>query len=132
MVERRKFVRFDTRLPVTYRVLPGPGPTLARAGAGTAAVASATKDVSGGGMCLFVAEELPAKTILLLDLSLPGREQPISASGEVVSCVRSTLHARAGTSRTIEAWIRFLQMEPDDRQAIMSYVAANLQAFPSE
>ena len=121
MVERRKFVRFEARLPVTYRVLPG-----------TAAIASSTKDISGGGMCLFVAEELPARTILLLDLGLPGREQPIAASGEVVSCVRSTLHTRAGTSQTIEAWIRFLQMEPDDRQAILAYVASSLQTFPAE
>ena len=116
MQERRRFVRLDTRLPVSYQVLPSePRQT------------SISADLSGGGMCLFVNEPLKLGTPLRVTISLPDRDRPIAFTAEVVWCEAYEMIGKTQRSRSIEAGVKFLQIAPEDQQAIMRYVILSLQ-----
>jgi len=116
MQERRRFVRLDTRLVVSYAIVPP-----------TAAQESVTKDIGGGGVCLFVNEPLKPGTRLQIDLTLPGRERPIRFLGEVVWCESYEVIGATQRARSIEAGVKFLQINPADQQTIMQHVILSLQ-----
>ncbi len=116
MEERRQFVRLDTRLPMAYRVLPS-----------SRSVQAVTKDISGSGICLFVSEPLAKGTNLQVDITLPDRERPITFTGEVVWCEECQIIGKTRHERSVEAGLRFLQIDPRDQQAIMNYVILSLR-----
>ncbi len=137
MDERRQFVRLDTRLPVTYRILPErrrspqddqaaqtPQPQRSDPRA------SVTKDLSGGGICLFVTEELPLGTLLGVELQLPDQAQAISFTGEIAWCEKYSTIGKTRRDESIEAGVRVVQTRQEDQQAIMRYVILALRPHP--
>lgn len=116
MEERRKFVRLDTRLDLKYTVLP----------AGTAS-ASVTKDISAGGICLFTDQVLETGQQLQVSLTLPGREQPVNFTGEVVWCEAYEVIGQSTRQRAVEAGLRFLEIAPLDQEAVMQHVILNFK-----
>ena len=116
MEERRRFVRLDTRLPVTYRVLPAPESTQ-----------SVTKDIGGSGICVFLSEPLRPGTRLQIDIELPDQERPLLFTGEVVWCEQYEIISKTQRERSVEAGVKFLQIAPQDQDAIMRYVILSLQ-----
>ncbi len=116
MEERRRFVRLDTRLPLTYKVLPS-----------AQARQSFTKDIGGGGVCLFVSEPVKSGTQLEVVIKLPDRERSIVFTGEVVWCEPYEIIGKTRRERAIEAGLRFLQIAPQDQEAILRHVILNLQ-----
>ena len=116
MEERRKFVRLDTTLPIVYQVLPSTIPKK-----------SVTRDIAGGGICLFVNEPLKPGTRLHVDIQLPGREHPVSFQGEVVWSEEYEVIGKTQRERAVEAGVKFLQIDPKDRQAILEHVILSLQ-----
>ena len=117
MEERRRFVRLDTRLPITYRVLPT-----------TQAIPSATADIGGGGVCLFLNEVVKPGSQLQVDIKLPDRERSVAFTGEVVWCEQYETIGRTVRQQSIEAGVKFLLIDPKDRQAIMDYVILSLKS----
>lgn len=120
MEERRRFVRLDTRLSVTYQVLPS-----------SQAKQSVTKDIGGGGICVFLSEPLQERTQLRVEIVLPDRPQPITFMGEVVWCEQYDIIGKSQQHRSIMAGVRFLNIKPDDQDAIMQHVILNLQPYSS-
>ena len=121
MRERRQFVRLDTRLTMSYRVLPSD----------VQPQASSTTNLSGGGLCIFVHAVLNPGTFLQVDLRLPDREQPVSLLGEVVWCEQIETHAKGTLAsepprRSVLAGVKYIQIAEADRQDIMRYVILNL------
>jgi len=116
MEERRRFVRLDTRLPVTYRVLPS-----------AKAKQSVTKDIGGGGVCVFVSELLTPGTHLQVEIAVPDQERPIAFTGEVVWCEQYEIIGKTQRERSVEAGVKFVQIDPNDQHAIMRYVILILQ-----
>ncbi len=116
MEERRKFVRLDTTLSVFYQVLPA-----------EQASQSVTVDISGGGICLFVREPFKPGAQLQVEIQLPGRQEPVRFRGEVVWCEQYEVIGKTRRERSIEAGLRFLDLHPRDRQAIMDHVILSLK-----
>lgn len=116
MEERRKFVRLDTRLDVDYVVLPSG--TVKRA---------LTKDVGGGGICLFLDRVAHPGTQLQVAIRLPGREQPVHFTGEVVWCEPYEVIGKEQRQRAIEAGVQFVEISPLDREAVMQHVILSLK-----
>ena len=111
MEERRRFVRLDTRLDVTYSVLPSGGK-----------IHAVTKDISGGGICLFVDRVLRAGTSLQVSMKLPGQEQPANFTAEVVWCEPYEVIGKTERQRAVEIGVRFVEISPQDREAVLRHV----------
>ena len=116
MEERRRFVRLDTRLETTCTVLP--------TGAAKTTVA---KDISGGGICLFAESILAPGTHLQVAMKLPDRPQPINFSAEVVWCEPYEVIGKTERQRAVEIGVKFLEISPQDREAILQRVILNLK-----
>lgn len=114
MDERRKYVRLDTRLKITYTILQ-------RGGEKT--LSSETKDIGGGGIRLFLSEPLPTDTLLKLDIQLPEEPKPISCLGKIVWTDEFiVLQGRRRQTDRYEAGVSFTQIDSRDRDRIIQYV----------
>lgn len=118
MEERRKFVRLDTRLEISYTATALPADQAKQA---------VTKDIGGGGICLFAERLLPPGTQLQVAMRLPGREQPVNFTAEVVWCEQYEVIGREERQRAVELGVRFLEIAPQDRDAILQHVILNLK-----
>ena len=116
MEERRRFVRLDTRSDVSYTVL-------------SSGVAKQTvaKDIGGGGICVFADQTLPPGTQLQVALTLPGREQPVNFTAEVVWSEQYEMIGKGERRRSIEAGLQFVEISPNDREAVMQHVILSLK-----
>lgn len=120
MEERRQFVRLDTRLDAKYTILP----------AGTMST-SVTKDISGGGICLFTDKVMEQGQQLQVSLTLPGREQPVNFTGEVAWCEAYEMIGQSSRQRAVEVGLRFLEISPQDQDAVMQHVILNFKPQPN-
>ena len=116
MEERRQFVRLDTRLDIKYTVLPT-----------GASQPGATKDIGGGGICLFAEQEMPAGTRLQVAMKLPGREQPVNFTAEVVWSEAYEVIGKSHRQRSVEVGVRFVEVAPQDQEAVMQHVILGLK-----
>ncbi|MFH1045655.1 MAG: PilZ domain-containing protein [Candidatus Omnitrophota bacterium] len=71
--ERRKYVRLKTSVEVKYTIIGNPGE-----------VGAFSKDLSAGGLCVGLSEELVSDTPLQLEIVVPDMKDPIRALGRVV------------------------------------------------
>lgn len=114
MDERRRYVRLDTRLEINYTVL--------RTGK-ESSTTTESKDISGGGIRIFLKESLPTHTLLKLDILLPEDPPSISCKGEVVWTEEfSVLRGEKKEKSRYEAGIQFTKIDPRDRDRIIKYV----------
>jgi c-di-GMP-binding flagellar brake protein YcgR len=111
MEEHRRFVRLDTRLQVDYTVLPAEESQQA-----------ATKDISGSGICLFAREPLKPGEQLQVAMRLPGQEEAVNFTGEVVWCEQYEVIGKEERQRSVEVGLRFIEIAPKDQAAIMQHV----------
>ena len=116
MEERRHFVRLDTRLDVTYTVLPT-----------AQAVQTVTKGIGGGGICFFADRELKPGDQLQVAMKLPNREQPAHFTAEVIWCEPYEVIGKTGRQRSVEVGVRFLEIAPQDQDAVMQHVILSLK-----
>ena len=116
MEERRQFVRLDTRLDIKYTVLTA-GSTLQ----------AITKDISAGGICMFAEQELPAGTQLQVAMKLPGREQSVNFTAEVVWSEAYEMIGKSQRQRSVEIGVRFVEVAPQDKEAVMQHVILGLK-----
>ena len=116
MEERRHFVRLDTRLDVTYTVLPA-----------TQAQQTVTKGIGGGGVCFFSDRELAPGDQLQVAMKLPSREQPVNFTAEVIWCEPYEVIGKTGRQRSVEVGVRFLEIAPQDQEAVMQHVILSLK-----
>ncbi len=116
MEERRKFVRLDTRLDISYTELPQ-----------TALRHTVTKDVGGGGICLFAEKPMTPGTQLQVSMKLPDREQPVHFTAEVVWNEEYEVIGKTQRQRAVEVGVRFVEISPQDQEAVMRHVILMLQ-----
>ena len=118
MEERRKFVRLDTRSDVRYTVLPD--------GAGQRSV---SKNISGGGICVFADRTMPPGTRLQVASQLPGREQPVNFTAEVVWSEQYEVIGKGDErQRSIEVGLQFVEIAPQDCEAVMQHVILSFKS----
>ncbi|HLD78503.1 MAG TPA: PilZ domain-containing protein [archaeon] len=121
MEERRKFVRLDTRLDVSYTVLPA-----------TQSRQTVTKDIGGGGICFFSTSELNPGERLQMAMKLPDREQPVNCTAEVIWCEPYEVIGKTGRQRSIEVGVRFIEISPKDQDVVMQHVILSLKPRPAK
>ncbi|MFH1767603.1 MAG: PilZ domain-containing protein [Candidatus Omnitrophota bacterium] len=86
---------------------------------------SATKNISAGGLCIFVDKEVAKDTVLSLKITLPNGNPPIDAKGKVVWNRPCTMAYLSKAANQFEVGIEFLDMKESDREAVAKYVTAN-------
>jgi hypothetical protein len=103
--------RHDARIPVSLRVLALDGRTASRRRA---------VSLSASALMLEGAPDSPG-SIMQLELSVPGRSEPVWAAAEVLPVAR-----RGGSV------VRFKQMAETDRMAIEEFLSRRLSPRPRE
>ncbi len=112
MDERRRYVRLDTRLKISYTVLKKEFTNT-----------SETKDISGGGIRIFLSESIPLSTLLKLTIHLPDDPKPIGCSGRIVWVEEfALLSDESKNQNRYEAGVAFTEIAPGDRDRIIKYV----------
>lgn len=102
--EKRKYIRFDSHLPVRFQLKESPskfGHTLSR-------------DISEGGMRLILNEFLRPKTELLLEMIILGRI--INPSARIV------WSQRISHSDNYQMGLEFLEMERIEKEKLKKYI----------
>jgi c-di-GMP-binding flagellar brake protein YcgR len=117
MEERRRFVRLDTRLEVRYTVLPT-----------GSAQQTVSNNIGGGGICFFADKPLAAGTYLQVAMKLPGREQPVPFTAEVVWSELYEVVGKIERRQAVEVGVRFLEIAPSDLEAIMQHVILSFKS----
>lgn len=120
MDERRRFVRFASRVEVAYTELPSgvPQRTIAR-------------DISAVGLRLFMDKPLALGAQLQVALRLPGREQPVNAIAEIIWSEASETFGRGESQRSIEVGAHCTEISPQDQDAITQFIEASLRPASS-
>ena len=119
MQERRRFVRFQTRLPLSYTVQPQSPP-----------LQTLTKYIGGGGVCFFGSTPIAAGTRLQAALTLPERPELAPFTAEVISCEQEHTRGSSGQRRTVAVDVRFIEIAPNDQADIMRHIMLSLQPPP--
>ena len=116
MEERRKFVRLDTRLNISYSVLS--------AGEVKRTVA---KNIAGDGLCIISEQLLSIGSRLQVVMKLPDREKEINFVAEVVWSEAYELIGKSERRKAAESGLRFVEISPEDKEAIMQHVILSLR-----
>lgn len=66
-----------------------------------------------------------------INIALPERQQPIRFTGEVVWCEQYDVIGATGRTRTVQAGVRFVDITPDDQEAIAQHVILALNKPPA-
>ncbi len=74
-----------------------------------------TKDISAGGVAVVVREAMPVSTRIHLEIFVPTLNRILSMEAEVVRC-------RPLQRGTFELGVRFIQIDPTDRQQLQQAV----------
>lgn len=106
--ERRKFVRLSAPIGVKYSRVRS-----------TKSQTSLSRDISGGGVRLWVMDPLEAGELVELEITLPNLVgQPILAKGEIVWS-----RAESDSTKTQrEIGVKFLDIQPEDLNRLFHYV----------
>ena len=116
MEEQRQFVRLDTRLNASYTVLST-----------GAAEHTVTKNVGGGGICLFTERVLVPGTRLQVAMQLLEGERTVHFVAEVVWSEAYEVIGKTERRRAVETGMRFVEIAPADQDAVMQHVILRLQ-----
>ncbi len=112
---RRRYVRVAVQTPIAYTVD-------GQAEAHTAH----TSDLGGGGIRIATDEDLPLGSVMLLRFPLPAVEREVVVRGRIVLSFYN-----AEDKRFLHG-IAFTQIDPRDQEAIIKYVATEVQRIAVE
>jgi len=76
---------------------------------------SETKDVSAGGVRVFLKEPIPSGTKVLVSIMIPDLNRSISAKAEVVRCLPAN-------RKHYDVGIRFLEIDPEEQATLKAFV----------
>ncbi len=107
-IERRKFDRVKTHVPVKYRTLRG--------NAGGVGSSSLTKNLSSGGIRFRTSEFISMACRLILELDIPMFTKPVKAISKVAWIKKSP------SGNDYEIGNQFLEMSKQDKELISEYV----------
>ena len=110
MLERRRLVRLESRLPTVFTVDQT-----------TRELRAWTRDLGGAGVRFITEERLEPGTLSAMGLSLPYRDRPISFLAQVVWS-RPTYEGRKSDQEPqVEVGVKFVKIAAPDRSAIVQY-----------
>ncbi|MFH1772532.1 MAG: PilZ domain-containing protein [Candidatus Omnitrophota bacterium] len=113
MIERRKFVRIESSIKVTYRILE-------KAAQDKAAI---SRNISAGGIRMIFGEYIEPGAKLELKVFLPNELKPLTVIGEVVW--QSSIKGASGNM--MDTGIKYIKAEGPEILKITSYVMNKLR-----
>lgn len=115
-IQRREFFRFECSIPVRYRVLAYQSETN---GEEVPMNEGVTRDLSGGGMCIKLNEELKVNDLLEIEFELEqAKKRNIHVTGKVVRFSRRHEDPKYG----YEAAVVFKKIRNTDKEAIVRFI----------
>jgi c-di-GMP-binding flagellar brake protein YcgR len=108
----RKYLRVNADFPATV-ILPGHELILA----------GKAVDLSGGGMRVVTATDLPSGQTIVLRFALPGKERELLVRGRIV------LSFYDASTRQYAHGVAFTQYAPHDQEAIADYISHAKEAI---
>jgi len=113
-IQRRQFFRFDCTVPIRYRVVD----TMDNAqNDAIPFIDTFTRDLSGGGICIMLMEEVKKDEIVECELALD-EDKIIRFYGRVLR----TAKCKPEGKYKYEIGVRFKKIENQDREAIIKYI----------
>lgn len=80
-----------------------------------------SENISSGGICIFIADDLDVDTLLGLKIFLPYYEDPLKAKGKIVWKKESSFMGKRGVEN-YDIGIEFTEIEDEDRKSIDAYI----------
>lgn len=114
--ERRKYVRLQTGVGVKYTIIGKPGE-----------VRAFSKDISAGGLCLVLSDELTEQTPLQLEIKIPDLKDAIAALARVIWQKKFTDPTDA-SKVCFHTGVEFTGISDFDRFNINRYVLENIES----
>ena len=108
--ERRKHTRLDLALPIRYRIVRNQREIQKL----IQQKSSGSRNLSAGGLCVLVNEDVTKEDIVKLQLTLPDEEKPVVAFAEIVWIEPKGAENLIG--------LRFLAIKEQDVARITGYV----------
>jgi len=113
--EKRKFPRLRIDTNVEYSIV----------GKESLQNVNSTKNISAGGICIIVYENIEIAAVLSLKIYLPANNIPIHTKGRVAW--KSEFKIGSDSKSCYDVGIEFLDINEDDRRKIFQYVFKALQ-----
>jgi len=108
--DKRRFKRFEFNVDAAYKLQGGES----KEGKGI------TGDISREGIKFFTNEEVAKGTTVDLSFNIPGDDQAIKATGEVMWCISTQ-----DTPAPFSVGIKLLNIDPADKFKILDYAYHN-------
>ena len=122
MEDRRQFVRINSQLVVSYRVIGERGE----------GILSVTQNLSRGGICFLTDAWIAPETVLQIDVRIPQRQQLIRFTAEVVWSGALLLEHLGQSPHRFQTGVRFVEIAETDQQLLLQYPSVhNASAAPS-
>jgi len=112
MIERRAHVRVATKVDIIY----------SKSNSKEEEKSSYTKDISKGGMCLVLSEEVKESEMLDLKINLPTEEAPITVTGKVV-WIHKFIFEEPPKERGFFAGIQFVDIDDEAGKKIDGFIS---------
>jgi len=106
--EKREFPRLSFNVELKYKALNSPSPNPQKA---------VHKNISAGGLCIMILEEVKIGTLLNLEIFLPNEDRPIIAKGKVVWVEELTISSTENYV-SYDCGVEFVDMSPQDIESI--------------
>ncbi len=121
--ERRKSVRINAEIDVSYELLSGSAAQKHNL---------MSRNISMGGINLALNEKLPPGTTLHLKLNVPQNPRPLFTEGKIV-WVRevSGRFTRQKEERFFATGIQFIRIKPEDEAVLHSFIQQRARKLPS-
>ncbi len=111
MIERRKYIRVNDKLHISYKVITDPS------GLGE----NLSENISGLGLRLPFRQRLDPGDIIDLFISLPGETGPVAAKGRVV-----WINNQADVLFPYSLGVKFIELSVADQQKLDTYIQHKL------
>ena len=80
-----------------------------------------SENISAGGICIFIADDLDVDTLLALKIFLLYSEDPLKATGRIAWRKESSFMGKRGVEN-YDIGIEFTEIDEEDRKSIAAYI----------
>lgn len=112
-IQRRQYFRQECSAPIQFRVVDTMNPAMNK---GIPFIASITRDLSGGGLCMYLEEKIDKDELVECELTL--EEEIVRFYGKVLRVTRLETEGKF----KFEAGIAFRKIENKEREAVIKYI----------
>ena len=80
-----------------------------------------SENISAGGICIFISDDLNVDALLALKIFLPYNDGPLKAKGRIIWRKESSFMGKRGVEN-YDIGIEFTEIDEEDRKSIAAYI----------